>query len=160
MGCKQMFNLICYSIGVLTPKSSQSLLAKVFLASLLMMPLAVQSQSYLTNGIGEYQEFGETTLLIKLELESAAIQPVEAIAVDTNKKLSFRIMKDQTPRSWSKIWIQNLSINNSPDALATQTNDLIAMTQAFKGRLRTGDLVEFERIANCLLYTSPSPRDA
>lgn len=129
---------------------------KIF-AIILSLSLAAGSanaQNYLTNGMGEYSEFNETTLILKLELESPATDPLEAIAVDTNKKLSIRILKDKSPRAWSRIWIQNLSINNPPDTIKAQTNDLIAMTQAIKGTLVAGDLVEFERVANDLTIMS------
>lgn len=128
----------------------------IFLTQIPLLLLAflssgyLSAQNYLTNGIGEYLEFNESTLIVKLELESPAIEAIEAVAVDTNKKLSIRVLKDKTPRAWSRIWIQNLSINNPPDTIKTQTNDLIAMTQAFKGSLVTGDLVEFERVADDL----------
>jgi len=150
-----MSGLISILIGVPGRENRRK---KLFPALLLFAasfsPFSLFAQNYITNGVGAYTEFSETTLLIKLELEAPAVDPVEVIAVDTSKKLSFRIMQNRSPRAWSKIWIQNLSINNSPDTLSTQTNDLIAMTQVLQGTLRTGDLVEFERIASDLTIMS------
>ena len=125
-----------------------------FLLACLLVGNQASAQDYLINGLGEYNEFNETTLIVKLELESPARDALEAIAVDTNKKLSIRILKDKSPRAWSRIWIQNLSINNPPDTIKTQTGDLIAMTQAIKGTLMNGDVVEFERLANDLTILS------
>lgn len=133
--------------GTLAVQKSQKIILSTLLAAIGFTHTAVMAQNYITNGVGAYTEFNERTLLIKLELQAPATDPAEVMDVDTPKKLSFRIMQNRSPRAWSKIWIQNLSINNSPDTLATQTDDLIAMTQALQGSLRTGDLVEFERIA-------------
>lgn len=150
-----MSGLISILIGVPGRENRRK---KLFPALLLFAasfsPFSLFAQNYITNGVGAYTEFSQTTLLIKLELEAPAVDPVEVIAVDTSKKLSFRIMQNRSPRAWSKIWIQNLSINNSPDTLSTQSNDLIAMTQVLQGTLRTGDLVEFERIASDLTIMS------
>lgn len=121
-----------------------------FVLITLLWASATTAQSYLINGLGEYSEFNENTLIVRLELENPAREPIEAIAVDTNKRLSIRILQDKTPRAWSRIWIQNLSINNPPEIIKAQTNDLIAMTQAIKGTLNAGDIVEFERVANDL----------
>lgn len=137
-------------IDILWVHKRQKIIFLVLLTAIGFTHTHVMAQSYITNGVGAYTEFNERTLLIKLELEAPATDPVEVMAVDTSKKLSFRIMQNRSPRAWSKIWIQNLSINNSSDALASQTDDLIAMTQALQGSLRTGDLVEFERIATDL----------
>mgnify|MGYP003670103228 CR=1 FL=1 len=149
-----MSGLISILIGIFNHQNYRKVLLPILLVAFSFSPLPLIAQNYITNGIGAYTEFSETTLLIKMELEAPATDPVEVMAVDTNKKLSFRIMQNRSPRAWSKIWIQNLSINNSPDTLTTQTNDLIAMTQVLQGTLRTGDLVEFERIASDLTIMS------
>lgn len=141
-------------VSNLDKQSPISLVRPLTLIVALLISVQASSQNYLVNGIGAYQEFGEATLIVKLELENPATNPLEAIAVDTNKRLSFRLLKDKSPRLWSRIWIQNLSINNPPATITTQTNDLIAMTQAFKGSLQVGDIVEFERIANDLTIMS------
>ena len=133
------------------PVRSLLTLVQIFTTVFFLVYGAVgHAQSYLVNGLGNYSEFNQATLIVKLELESSATDALGAIAIDSNKQLSIRILKDRTPRAWSRIWIQNLSINNPPDAIKTQTNDLIAMTQAIKASLLTGDVVEFERVANDL----------
>lgn len=137
-------------IGIPWLHKRQKIILSIMLTAIGFTHTHVVAQNYITNGVGAYTEFNERTLLIKLELEAPATDPVEVMGVDTSKKLSFRIMQNRSPRAWSKIWIQNLSINNSSDALASQTDDLIAMTQALQGSLRTGDLVEFERVATDL----------
>ena len=137
--------------GTNTPIRSLLKLVQIFTTLFcLAFSKAGYVQTYLINGLGEYSEFNEAALIVKLELESPATDALGAIAIDSNKQLSIRILKDRTPRAWSRIWIQNLSINNPPDTLKRQTNDLIAMTQAMKGRLMVGDVVEFERVANDL----------
>ena len=117
---------------------------------LILVSSTSSGQSLTTNGTGEYTEFNKTTMVIKLELSDPAGEALEAIALDTNKKLSFRILDDRTPRMWTRIWIQNLSINNPPDTITKQTDDLIRMTQVVKGDLTAGDLIEYERVSNNL----------
>jgi periplasmic protein TonB len=149
-----MSGLFSILIGMTGREYCRKILLPALLVAASFFPFTLLAQDYITNGVGAYTEFSETTLLIRLELEAPATDPVEVMAVDTNKKLSFRIMQNRSPRAWSKIWIQNLSINNSSDTLSTQTNDLIAMTQVLQGTLRTGDLVEFERVASDLTIMS------
>jgi len=141
-----MSDRISHYLGVLPVRKRQKIILSSLLAIIGFTHIPVLAQGYITNGIGAYTEFNERTLLIKLELEAPATNPVEVLALDSSKKLSFRIMQNLSPRAWSKIWIQSLSINHSPDTLTTQTDDLIAMTQVLKGSLRTGDLIEFERV--------------
>ncbi|MEX2366585.1 MAG: chalcone isomerase family protein, partial [Pseudohongiellaceae bacterium] len=142
-----MSDLISYFLDALPVRKRRKIIISYLLAVIGFIPVQVLAQNYITYGIGAYTEFNERTLLIKLELEAPATNPVEVLGVDTSKKLSFRIMQNLSPRAWSKIWIQSLSINNTPATLTAQTDDLITMTQALKGTLRTGDLVEFERVA-------------
>ncbi len=149
-----MSGLFSILIGITGREYCRKILLPALLVTASFFPFTLHAQNYITNGIGAYTEFSETTLLIRLELEAPATDPVEVMAVDTNKKLSFRIMQNRSPRAWSKIWIQSLSINNSPNTLSTQTNALIAMTQVLQGTLRTGDLVEFERVASDLTIMS------
>jgi protein TonB len=151
----QMSDLSFHSHGSFYVKASQKLLCilSMYLCAGIFSNSAL-AQNYIANGVGAYTEFSEQSLLIRLELEAPAANAVEVMAADTNKKLSFRLMQNRSPRAWSKIWIQNLSINNTADTLGTQTDDLIAMTQAVKGTLRTGDLVEFERVAPDLTIMS------
>lgn len=100
------------------------------------------------NGVGEYLEFGETALLLRLELAGATIaNPAELLEADIGKRLSLRLVATRSPRTWSQLWIQNLSINNTPQTITRQTDDLIALSQALKGSLQRGDLVVFERVA-------------
>jgi len=146
---KRLFPLIRKHLIPFRALKTFTIILSLFLASGF-----TNAQNYLINGLGEYSEFSETTLIVKLELESPATDALEAIAVESNKKLSIRILKDKSPRAWSRIWIQNLSINNPPNTIKTQTNDLIAMTQAIKGSLVSGDVVEFERVANDLTIMS------
>ena len=100
--------------------------------------------------MGEYREFNKPTLLIKLDLTSPTSDALSAVSMDRQKELSFRILEDRSIRSWSQIWIQNLSINNPPTILKDQADDLIRMTKAIPSKLTQGDLVAFKRLENDL----------
>lgn len=115
-----------------------------------MFSSSVFAQATVTNGVGEYIEFGKPTMVLKLDMGVPTSNASEAVSTDTAKKLSFRLIEDRTVRSWSQIWIQNLSINSPPDSLRKNTNDLIAMTRAIPTALKQGDLIEFERVAEDL----------
>ncbi len=124
-----------------------------------LMCLPLLAQDLIINGLGPYVEFGEPAMLVRLETQVPAEDALEAIALEGTKRLSFRILQDRTARAWSRVWIQNLSINNSPDTISTQTSDLIAMTQSIQGTLRAGDLLVFERVANELTTLSVNGKD-
>ena len=100
------------------------------------------------NGLGEYNEFGKTTLLLKLELGVLSDSSSEAISQDTEKVLSFRLLEDRTARSWAQLWIQNLSINNAASSLNGHAETLVAMTQLLPSTLKQADLIQFQRISS------------
>jgi len=122
----------------------------IIFSSLLLGSSIANAQNIITNGLGEYREFNKPTLKIKLDLAVPTKDALEVVSMDVRKQLSFRMLEDRSARSWSQIWIQNLSINSPPNVLTNQADDLIRMTQAIPSALLQGDLVEFDRAANDL----------
>lgn len=121
---------------------------------LLNLSFNAQAQNYQTNGVGEYLQFNASAMAIKLDLENQQSNPETILALDENKKLSFRMLVDMNPRIWSRMFLQNIAISSSMDGVNTYTSDLIAMTQVFKGDIRTGDLIELERLGENLAVLS------
>lgn len=106
----------------------------------------VSAQSYLINGVSEYTEFNEPVYAVKLELTRVRDNSQQIYNHQATKKLSFRLLAERSPRLWSRMFIQNLSMNNDVDMITTQSEDLIKMAQAIKGNLVPGDLIEIERL--------------
>ena len=134
----------------LLPSTLKTLAAGITFSSILVVATIANAQNTITNGLGEYREFNKPTLLIKLDLTSPTSDALSAVSMDRQKELSFRILEDRSIRSWSQIWIQNLSINNPPTILRDQADDLIRMTKAIPSKLTQGDLVAFKRLENDL----------
>ena len=149
----------------------------LFLAFCAVGSFQVSAQSYQINGVSEYTEFNTSVFAVKLELTKVRDNASQIYNHSTTKKLSFRLLAERSPRLWSRMFIQNLSMNNDSETITAQTDDLINMAQAIKGNLLPGDLIEIERLEDnltvmsvnkvdvatfgtCLLYTSPSPRDS
>ena len=135
---------------ILQVKSLAIFILVAFCLAQTLFATKVSAQTAVPNGVGEYIEFGKPSLVIKLDTTVPTSDAREAVTLDSQKRLSFRLVEDRTIRSWTQIWIQNLSINSPPDALKKHTNDLIAMTRAIPTSLKQGDLIEFERAADDL----------
>ena len=107
-----------------------------------------------TNGIGHYQEFGNTTLLIKLDLDSSTALAETAMAQDSKKRLSFLILKDRSARSLIQLLTQNLSINNQPDQIESYTQDLMQLPYTTPPTLLNTDILTFHRVSDNLTQMS------
>lgn len=126
----------------------------LFLAFCAVGSFQVSAQSYQINGVSEYTEFNTSVFAVKLELTKVRDNAQQIYNHSTTKKLSFRLLAERSPRLWSRMFIQNLSMNNNSDAIAAQTDDLITMAQAIKGNLLPGDLIEIERLGDNLTVMS------
>lgn len=116
--------------------SNRYLLACFFL----VVSQASQTQELELLGIGSYNEFNNTTMVVKVEVGQNSSNSIEV-----RERFSFRIIEQKPVRRWYQFWSQNLSLNNSVVALTNHIDDLLLMSEVLQGSLEPGDLVEFER---------------
>lgn len=120
------------------PSFRVSLVKSFLFTALVIFSQMISAQSVSVSGIGIYQEFNEPDMVV--QLESGSVDDGST----TINRLSLRMIKPKSDRRWSQFWRQNLSLNNSPDSLALNVDDLLDMLEVLKGPLEPGDLIEFE----------------
>ena len=112
----------------------------------LIASINVTAQAYLVNGVSKYAEFNRPVFAVKLELPKVRDNAQQIYNHPTTKKLSFRILAERSPRLWTRMLIQNVSMNNDSEVMTAQTNALTKMADTIKGNLVPGDLVEIETL--------------
>lgn len=86
---------------------------------------------------------------MKIETASATASSISAI-----DRFSIRIIEPKTERRWGQFWNQNLSLNNSIEALTNNFDDIQRMTAAIKEALETGDIITFEKRGDDRIHMS------
>lgn len=111
---------------------------------LLTLTFSSTAQELELDGIGAYNEFNNTSLVMRLDSIAPGIEPSEPDPSSITNRFSFRIIEPKTPRRWGQFWSQSLSLNNSVASVTEHFQNLISMTEAVKDTLETGDLLAFE----------------
>lgn len=128
------------------PNTASGTLAAV-LASVLIFcgTLARFAHAEMLNGIASYEQLSREYYIVALYTEQP-IQDVDtALSVPGPMRAELRIVvKEWAPRSFSQIWMRDLSMNNDLSESAEQIQSLLAFANFPKAPLVTGDRLEFD----------------
>lgn len=104
----------------------------------------------LLNGAAIHSELGKEMFVGALYTDQLSSNPQELLTPGTNKRLEVRVLaKRLSTRRLNGIWIEGMAINNSPDTLTAQAENMVIFTSLLRGkRLTQGDILSIRSIAN------------
>lgn len=117
----------------------------IIIFNLFLFCSAVRAEPML-NGIASHQELGKEQFIGALFSESISNNADTLLAANQPMRIELKILSQDgiSARRFSRIWIDGMAINNNPDILTAQANNIVRLDSFFKGRLVNGDHVIFE----------------
>lgn len=97
------------------------------------------------NGISVHQELGKDQFLGALYTEIPSNSADNLLAANQPMRIELKILSQDgiSARRFSRMWIDGMAINNNPDLLQAQANNIVKLDSFFKGRLVSGDHIVF-----------------
>jgi periplasmic protein TonB len=97
------------------------------------------------NGIAGHQELGKDQFLGALFTETPSNNADILLAANQPMRIELKILSQDgiSARRFSRMWIDGMAINNNPDILRAQANNIVKLDSLFKGRLISGDHIIF-----------------
>lgn len=97
------------------------------------------------NGIAGHQELGKDQFLGALFTETPSNNADILLAANQPMRIELKILSQDgiSARRFSRMWIDGMAINNNPDVLRAQANNIVKLDSLFKGRLVSGDHIIF-----------------
>ncbi|HEY7884148.1 MAG TPA: TonB family protein [Cellvibrionaceae bacterium] len=110
--------------------------------TLLALPLQAAT---LLNGIAVHQELGRDQFIGAVYSDTLTDNADVLLAGNQSLRMELKVTAENglTARRFSRLWVEGMAINNSPDVLTAQADNMVAFTNLFKGRLNTNDHVIF-----------------
>ncbi len=120
----------------------------IFFSALLLCSI-VRAEPML-NGIASHQELGKEQFIGALFSESLSNNADTLLAANQPMRIELKILSQDgiSARRFSRMWIDGMAINNNPDLLTAQANNIVKFDALFKGRLVSGDHVVFKLAPN------------
>lgn len=98
------------------------------------------------NGIASHQELGKEQFIGALFSDSISNNADTLLAANQPMRIELKILSQDgiSARRFSRMWIDGMAINNNPDVLRNQANNIVKLDAFFKGRLISGDHIVFK----------------
>lgn len=107
------------------------------------------AQELQLNGIGSFEQLRKEYYVGGLYLPSLTSDPMIIEAMDGPKRMELRITAERwSQRRFAQWCNQSVPINNGPAALGQHADDLLALTNAIKDDLVSGDILVVEQVGN------------
>lgn len=121
-----------------------NLIRNLFVLNFLLVASLVKAEPML-NGISSHQELGQEQFIGALFSETITDNADTLLAANQPMRIEMKILIEDgiSPRRFSRMWVDGMAINNSPDVLTSQANNIVKLDSLFKGRLMKGDHVVF-----------------
>jgi periplasmic protein TonB len=103
------------------------------------------TEAAVLNGIAAHQELGKDQFIGALYTEIPSNSADILLAANQPMRMELKILSQDglSARRFSRMWIDGMAINNAPDVLQAQANNIVKLDSFFKGRLATGDHIVF-----------------
>jgi protein TonB len=122
-----------------------NLIRNLFVLNVLLVASLVKAEPML-NGISSHQELGQEQFIGALFSETISNNADTLLAANQPMRIEMKILIEDgiSPRRFSRMWVDGMAINNSPDVLTSQADNIVKLDSLFKGRLMKGDHVIFK----------------
>ncbi|GAB3092789.1 TonB family protein [Aestuariicella hydrocarbonica] len=131
-----------------------SCLARGALFALLMFHLPSALADSLLNGLSVHKELNKEAFIGALYTDSLSSNANELLNSSGRKRLELRVTaKRLSSRRLNSMWIEGMAINNPPQLLTAQANNMVAFTSLVKRSLKAGDVLSIRGAGNTVAVT-------
>lgn len=111
---------------------------------LLLAALSAQAEPLL-NGLALHQELGKDQFIGAIYSETLTSTASVLMTAEDPLRMELKITAERgiRTRSFNRMWIEGIAINNGNSALSAQADNMVAFTNLFQGRLRQNDHLVF-----------------
>lgn len=122
-----------------------TLIRNLFILNIFLLCSIAKAEPML-NGISSHQELGKEQFIGALFSETISNNADTLLAASQPMRIEMKILSEDgmSPRRFSRMWIDGMAINNNPNVLTEQANNIVKLDSLFKGRLLKGDHVVFK----------------
>lgn len=115
------------------------------LALSLLMFFSLARAEPMLNGVAVHQELGQEVFIGALFSDSLSNNSDTLLTSTQPMRMELKIVAPDgmTTRRFSRMWIEGMAVNNKPDLLTSQADNMVKFDGLFKGRLLTNDHVVF-----------------
>lgn len=115
------------------------------LALSLLMFFSLARAEPMLNGVAVHQELGQEVFIGALFSDSLSNNSDTLLSSTQPMRMELKIVAPDgmTTRRFSRMWIEGMAVNNKPDLLTSQADNMVKFDGLFKGRLLTNDHVVF-----------------
>ncbi|MFL0795919.1 MAG: TonB family protein [Cellvibrionaceae bacterium] len=106
-----------------------------------------KAQDLQLNGLASYQELNREMFMAGLYLPNTTGDVTVVRGMNEPQRMELRFSaKRVSARRLINLFLQNMAINNSPDSLSENADNMVTFTSLIKGKLLRGDILSFERV--------------
>ena len=107
-----------------------------------------QTSAPILNGISIHTEFGQEQFIGALFSKTPSDNAEELLRNANPSQMELKIISPDgmTVRRFSRMWIEGMAINNSPELLIAQADSMVKFDSLFKNRLAQGDDIVFKYV--------------
>ena len=97
------------------------------------------------NGIALHQELGQEVFIGALYSDTLSNNSDNLLNSNGSMRMELKIVAPEgmTTRRFSRLWIEGMAINNKPDLLTAQADNMVKFDGLFKGRFLSNDHIVF-----------------
>lgn len=112
------------------------------LLALLVFGVPVSFADSLLNGLADHKQFNKDQFIGALYTDNLSADAASQLNKPGRRRLELRVVaKRLSSRQLNSMWIEGMAINNPPNLLTAQAENMVAFTTFVKRSLRAGDVL-------------------
>lgn len=116
----------------------------LLLPLLLSTPLPAVAEPIL-NGMAIHSEFNKERFIGALFVERPDTSADSVLQSNQARRMELRILSRTTPRQLTQLWIEGMAINNKPELLSREAENMVVFSNQIQSSLQPGDALEISQ---------------
>ena len=110
----------------------------------LLFTIYVPTEALELNGLAIHSELDEEKFIAAIYAQTLTSDSVSLVQAIEPKRIEIRFLNNMSLRQFKRMWVQSISINNSPNFLKENADSLVTFVNSFNLKFENSDIVAIE----------------